>query len=122
MEKTKKVTKKDLFGVLKGMIEVADVENKAELIAFIDNEVARLAKRASQPTKAQKENEPLKEAIVAILAKAEAPLMIKDIQAADEVLAGLSGQKVSALLTQLKVEGKVVRTEDKKKAYFSIAE
>ena len=48
--------------------------------------------------------------------------MIKDIQAADEALVGLSGQKVSALLTSLKKEGKVVRTEDKKKAYFSVAE
>lgn len=122
MEKTKKVTKKDLFGALKGIVEVSEVENKAELVAFIDNEVEKLEKRASKPTKAQKENEPLKEAIVAVLANAEAPLMIKDIQAADELLAGLSGQKVSALLTQLKVEGKVVRTEDKKKAYFSVAE
>lgn len=121
MEKTK-VTKKDLFGALRELVEGAEVENKEGLLEFIDNEVARLAKRASQPTKIQKENEPLKEAIVAVLAKAGSPLMIKDIQAADEALAGLSGQKVSALLTSLKKEGKVVRTEDKKKAYFSIAE
>lgn len=121
MEKTK-VTKRDLFGALRGLVEGAEVENKEGLLEFIDNEVARLAKRASQPTKTQKENEPLKEAIVAVLAEAGAPLMIKDIQAADEALAGLSGQKVSALLTSLKKEGKVVRTEDKKKAYFSVAE
>ena len=119
MEKTK-VTKRDLFGALRGLVEGAEVENKEGLLEFIDNEVARLAKRASQPTKAQKENEPLKEAIVAVLANAGAPLMIKDIQAADEAFADLSNQKVTSLVTALVKAGRVVKTEDKKKALYSV--
>ena len=56
MEKIK-VTKKDLFGALRGLVEGAEVENKEGLLEFIDNEVARLAKRASQQTKTQKDGQ-----------------------------------------------------------------
>jgi len=33
----------------------------------------------------------------------------------------LSSQRVSAIVRQLKESGKVVRTEEKRKAYFSLA-
>jgi DNA-binding HxlR family transcriptional regulator len=35
--------------------------------------------------------------------------------------AELSNQKLSALLRQMVTEGTIVRTEDKRKAYFSLA-
>ena len=38
-----------------------------------------------------------------------------------EGLAGLKNQRVSAIMTQLKNAEKVVRTMEKKKAYFSLA-
>ena len=35
---------------------------------------------------------------------------------------GVSNQKVTSLLTQLKKDNKVVRSEDKGKVFFSVAE
>ena len=46
---------------------------------------------------------------------------ITDIIKSVPECADLTNQRVSALVRQLKDEGKVVRTEDKRKAYFSLA-
>jgi predicted transcriptional regulator len=46
---------------------------------------------------------------------------VTEIQKSVAECADLSNQRVSALLRQLKDEGAVVRTEDKRKAYFSKA-
>jgi predicted transcriptional regulator len=46
---------------------------------------------------------------------------VTELQKSVEACAELSNQRVSALLRQLKDEGAVVRTEDKRKAYFSKA-
>lgn len=76
-----------------------------------------------KPTKAQEENVTIKATILDVLKNAGKPLTIAEIQAGDETLAGLTNQKVSALLTQLgeKGTGEVVKTMDKKKAYFTVA-
>ena len=42
-------------------------------------------------------------------------------QTANDELAEFSNHKISALLTQLVNENKVVRTVDKKRAYFTVA-
>lgn len=119
MEKTNKVTKRDLIARLVALVDQVEVENKAQLLEFLDKEDKALAKRASQPTKAQKENEPLKEAVLEVLANAGAPMAVKDVQ---EAVGLPSNQKATALLTALVKAGKVVRTEDKKKAFYSIAD
>ena len=41
---------------------------------------------------------------------------------AESEFAGLSNQKVSALLTQLRKSGEVVRTIEKKVAFYSLAD
>ena len=48
-------------------------------------------------------------------------MTISEIMENCEGIAGLKNQRVSAIVTQLKNAGKVIRTEEKKKAYFSIA-
>lgn len=70
-----------------------------------------------KPTKAQEENEDLKEQIVEMMVDGE-KYTVTDIMKA----IGLeSNQKTSALVRQLKDEGKVVRSEIKGRAYFSLA-
>ena len=115
-----KLTKRVLVGKLIELVEGVDVEYKAELLEFLDKEDKALVRKASKPTKAQLANEPLKEAVLAVLARAEKPLGVKEIQAADEAFADLSNQKVTSLVTALVKAGRVVKTEDKKKALYSV--
>lgn len=123
-----KVTKLQKFEMLRNWmqeIEMSDAEltkgQSAEitmLFDFIDREMELLrnkrAKAGSAQTKKQKENEGVKAQILEVL--------VAGRMTASEVCAavGISIQRASALLTQLKNEGKVVRTEEKKKVYFEL--
>lgn len=115
----KRITKRDYFNELKGL-----VANREDLVAFIDHELELLDKKASNktPSKTQLENANIKDVIVRTLTNLTNPATITEIQETNTDLANLSNQKISALLTQLVNENKVVRTVDKKKAYFTIAE
>jgi len=96
-------------------------ETNAEAVEVLENMIAQLEKRASapkKPTKKQVENVAVKEAIVTALKGAEAPMSAKAVGEALEI----TTQRASALLTQLKNEGAVVRTEEKGKALFAIAQ
>ena len=73
-------------------------------------------------TKTQKENEGIKEKIIDALVRIATPVSITELQEQDEEMAQYSNQKISALLTQLIKEEKVVRNKDKKKSVFTIAE
>lgn len=114
VKKTKKVYFNELLKIVKGNVEL---EN------FINHEIELLNKKGSNktPSKNQIANESIKVAILEVLTENAKPLTISDIQNANENLATLSNQKISALLTQLVNESKVVRTIDKKKAYFTVA-
>lgn len=120
----KKVTKKEYFGMVRAIVEGADIGNKEEILKFVDHEVELLEKKASKSgqTATQKANEGIKAKIMEILKVATEPMTITEIQAQDEGLAKLSNQKVSALLTQLKDTKDIERVMDKKKAKFKIAE
>lgn len=125
MEKTK-LTKRDYFKMLAGVVENSGVDNREELQAFINHELELLdkksASRGTATTAKQKENEDLKEYIMGILTEINRAVTITELQAEDVRLGELTNQRISAMLKQLKDEGKVVRTELKKKAYFKIAE
>ena len=123
MENTvKKVTKKDYFAGLKAIVEKSDAANKDELVAFIDREVELLTKRNSarvgKPTKKQLENEQHIETVYNTLVNLGVASTIADIQEADDDLAEFSGQKISALLKKLVDAERVVKTYEKKKAYY----
>lgn len=117
MAETKKLTKKDYFKELKEI--VAEI-GRTDLVDFIDHEVELLTKKGSKsaPTKTQIENELVKEKIVATLVKLDKFVTITELQDANVELADYSNQKISALLKQLVETEAVVRTVDKKKAYF----
>ena len=72
-------------------------------------------------TAEQKKNEGLKETILEVLTRYEEPKQIKELIAENEELASYTGQKISALITQLLRDEKVVKVIDKKASKFQIA-
>ena len=72
----------------------------------------------AKPTKTQIENEGIKDTIVSVLTTT--PITITDLIKSSADLAGYTNQKVSALLTQLLKERRVVRTEVKGKAHYAL--
>lgn len=119
-----KVTKRERFAQLMEIVNASQVENSAELVSFIEHEVELLNKknsRSGKPTKTQLANETIKAQIVSVLERVERPMTVTQLLAESE-LADLSNQKVSALLTQLRESGTVVRTVEKKVAYYSLAD
>ena len=114
----KKVTKREKFEMLKALSEV---QANPMLTEFIEHELELLAKKNAsekKPTAQQMANEGLKEVILDVLTENGGLMTITDIQKSTEELAELSNQKVSALVRQLKDDGKVEKVEDKRKAYF----
>lgn len=96
----------------------------AEIVDFCAHELELLARKSNslrKPTAKQVENEGYLDVILTILRENKTLMTISEV-AEDERLNGIAKQRVSALMTKLKNEQKVVRTEDKRKAYFSIME
>ena len=120
--KTTKPTKKALFTALLALVAETAPENAEALIAFINNEIALLDKRAANKTasKTQIENENIKAKILDALTEIDKPVTISELQSLTPELAVYTSQKLSALLTQLKANNLVTKTIEKKKSYFSI--
>lgn len=108
------------------------VKDNAELVAFVDHELDLLARKntGNSQTKTQKENLVIAEMLLEELAKVGKAITITDLMNASEVIQNyvlenghkLTNQKISAIFKQQVETGKVVKTIDKKKSYFSIAE
>lgn len=114
----KKMTKKDMFALIKE--RVADNE---DMVAFIDHEIELLNKKANgsrKPTAKQIENEALKNDVLAVLS-AEGKT-VSQIIASDEKFAGMSNQKMTALLKMLVADGSAEKVVDKKTSFFKLAQ
>lgn len=124
MEKVRKITKRERFEMIKEIVLNACVENEAEMIEFIDNEINLLNKKRASGAKTatQKENEVLVERLYEVLAEIGRPVTVSELQKENDEFGAMSNQKVSALMKKLTDAGKVNKTVDKKKSYFSIAE
>jgi len=121
----KKMTKKEMFAMVLALVESVECENKQEMVDFLNHEIELLnnKKSSSAKTKTQIENEKIMAEIVEELAKIGRPVTISEMQEASEVMKTYSNQKLSALLKHLiEKEQRVVKTIDKKKSYFSLAE
>lgn len=115
----KKMTKREYFNQL---LAIEEVKGNEKLVKFIEHELELLAKKNSadkKPTAVQIANEGIKSVILETLANGE-KMTISEMQKANEELAELSNQRISALVRQLKEEGKVERIEEKRKAYFKL--
>lgn len=120
MADTIKMTKVDYFEQLAGIVEASDVENKEDILKFIQGSIETLEnrKRAAQERAEKKKSEPdeLAEAVKAVLSE--------ELQTADDIAAQIEGedvtkQKVVARLTKMVNAGIVrkdsVKTDDKRK-------
>ena len=116
MTTIKKMTKADYFRQIMANYPLTEDEK-----AFVEHELELLAKKNSaekKPTAQQAANEGLKSTIIKALTENGGLMTVTDVQKSCEELSALSNQRISALLRQLKEEGKVERVEDKRKAYF----
>lgn len=120
----KKMTKRDYFNGLLGVIEnhKDSIENYEDFKAFIEREIELLNKKRSnsKPTKTQIENEKIKEKILEVLTDVNEVMTISELMTANG-LENYSNQKLSVLCHQLVNEHKVVNTKVKKVSYFKIA-
>ena len=118
---TKKMTKREMFAQIMESYNLTE-EHKA----FIEHEIELLEKKKSgerKPTATQIANEGLKAEILAVLEDAENPLTISEIAKAHSEKFGVDAyttQKLSPIISKLVAEFKVVRTEEKRKPYFSV--
>lgn len=115
-----KITKREVIGM---MMNEEVVKANPTYVAYLENELALLDKKASnkKATKTQEENVGIKATILEVLATIGSGT-VTDIQNGNAELSALSNQKVSALVRQLVESGDVVKTVDKKKSIFSLAE
>ena len=112
------MTKKEMYAEI--LKVVADNE---ELVAFVNHEIDLLNRKSSgtrKPTKTQLENEGFKADILEALAGVDEPVTIKGLCGICDSISGLTNQRVTHLLTDLRKDGKVARTYVKKVAYFTL--
>lgn len=131
-----KMTKKDWFAEVTKIVEKSDVENKADVLAFINHEVKLLEKKSerSAVSKTQKANLVTMNTIKDVLRTLDKPVTISELMEFDalkvyteetkdgEREVKMTNQKLSSLVKKLVDAKEVVRTEEKKKAYFAIAQ
>ena len=120
MANVKKMTKRDYFNSL---LALDEVKANPDYVAFINHELELLDKKNSadkKPTAQQTANDAIKVAILDNMVEGKMYTITDIIKSVPEC-ADLTNQRVSALIRQLKDEGVVVRTEDNRKAYFSLA-
>ncbi len=116
-----KVTKMDNF---KAIADVLANAGRTDLVEVMNHEMELLAKKnaykSTKPTATQKANEGIKADILNALT-AEPNRLFTATEIVKAVNPELSNQRISALVNQLVDEGKVVKTVDKRKSYFSLA-
>ena len=127
MTKTKKMTKREMYTKI---LSFAEIQADQELVKGIQHEIELLDRKNSSDRKLSKnaeENVHLKAEILKIMSKEPDRLFTAtEIWKQMENWDDLSNQRISALLKQLKEEGKIKKIEEKKKSLFqyigSIAE
>lgn len=115
MEKTtKKMTKKELFKAIKGVLEEKTPEKKA-LIEFCDHELELLDKKTANRSgkKVKEEDVVFMEKIVKLAG--ESLVTATDISKALDI----SNQKAAALCKKLMEEGKLSKDTDNKKIVYA---
>ena len=114
-----KITKREVINM---MLVDESIKANEVYVAYLKHELELLDKKAEnkKATKNQEENVGYMATILEVLGQSEKGMTVTEIMKADETLSELSNQRVSALLTKLKDEGKVVRATEGRKAIFSI--
>ena len=123
-----KLTKKDYYGMIREIVVESDIENKDELVAFVDKQVEAIDSRAAKA----KERAASKKVEGDALRSQVEGLLTNEYQTAEDILAQAQGAdltkgKITARLTQLVKAGvaekETVKVEDRKvMGYRLIAE
>lgn len=117
---TKKVTKREMFEIVKSRLTNPDE------IAFIDHEIELLSRKTSaerKPTATQVENMGYKESILATMEAGVRYTIHELMKVVPNLPEGFSSQRMSAIVTQLKNDGFLVReVDEKRRACFVKAE
>ena len=131
-----KMTKIDYFTLVAEIIKTAEIKNKEDIVAFLNHEVELLKKKSgsSKSTKTQKVNLSTIAVIKEVLAEQENPVTIGELMEDERLMfypeeqkdgtikqRKMTNQKLSSLVRKLLLSEEVIRTENKKKAYFSLA-
>lgn len=130
---TNNTTKREYFDALIKFVSKMNAENFPEgTLDFLKNEAELLDKRAAQKDASIKATNGLTDTVLEVLGDFGKAVTLTEMLTDDRlkmvtVVEGnktvqkpLSVQRLSALMKKLKDNGKVVRTEEKKKAYFSL--
>lgn len=118
-----KMTKKEMFAQVIAMAQGKEVAvSTEEIVAFANHEIELLEKKSGKTgkTKTQKENEELVELVFVALAEVGKPVTVSEFQAQSEYASQFSNQKLSALLKKLKEAGRIDKSVEGKKSYFSV--
>lgn len=124
----KKITKRDNFMEIRALIvkaEMLEDNKKEQYLTFIDHELKLLDKKASSKSSSKntEEQKELMTKIVNALQEIGEPVTISDLQKQNKEMSEYSNQKLSAMLKKLVDNEKtVIKTIDKKKSFFSLAE
>jgi hypothetical protein len=115
-----KITKVQMFTMIAAL---AEVQANPDMVAFINHEIELLNNKSvnKKPTERQIENEKFKELIFEYFCHCEGHKTIKEIQAAIPELANLSNQRMTHLLSNMVINGKLEKEYEKKTPYYSIA-
>lgn len=131
---TKKITKMEKLEMLATIIEDSALNQteKDMLFDFVGNEIRLLDEKSKKSSGGSKVNDNIANIVLQVLAEQETAITIATMLEDDRLqtyidgegdkqkVVKMSGQKLSAIVSKLKKEGKVIRTEVKKRAYFSL--
>ena len=112
------MTKREMFAEIRKVV----IDN-AEMVAFIDHEIELLNRKSGgtrKPTKNQLENAQFKADILAALTEVGKPVTIKELCEVCPTVAGLTNQRITHMLTDLRKGGEVTREYIKRVAYFTV--
>lgn len=122
-----KITKTMWFEAIKEVVEASDVENKEDMVAFLDAQISSLAARAEKAKeraeKAKVEGDALRETVLGYVTT--------ELQTIDTIVAAIGDEeitkaKVTARLTQLAKAGLVVKeqikVDDRKVMAYKLAD
>lgn len=112
-----KMTQRDYFNEIKAMA----VENgRDDIVEFVEGRLAALDKKSAnrKPSKTQEENEVLKGVIVEVLG--DKTMTVSQILAGSDKFAGMSNQKITALVTAMVKADVLTKSKEGKSTVFSV--
>lgn len=124
----KKLTKKDYYEILKGIIIGSNVENREDLVAFIDKQIEQLDNKATKAKEKAAEKKAEGDELRAVVLS----VLTSDFQTIEDIVAQIEGEditkaKIVARLTQLVKNGEAKKeqtknAENKKVMTYAIAD